>query len=127
MTLNRHAMETAVELRPPALERVFDKEFLGRKWKHVIEPKGSVSLCHWGEQFCQCMKFDERDILTDTHEVEYGFVTRLYAKRTSPKPEDCSNVMTALHGGRRCTAIDDSMAAYQSAGECPVPTRAAGA
>ena len=36
--INRQALETSVELRPPALERVFDKEFLGRKWKHVIEP-----------------------------------------------------------------------------------------
>ncbi len=94
--LNRNAMETAVELRPPALERVFDKEFLGRKWKHVIEPKAVYRFVTGVNNFPDIIKFDERDILTDTHEVEYGFVTRLYAKRTSPKPEDCSNVMSAL-------------------------------
>ena len=32
-------LETSVEVRPPVLEKVFDKEFLGRKWKHVIEPR----------------------------------------------------------------------------------------
>ncbi len=94
--LNRNALETAVELRPPALERVFDKEFLGRKWKHVIEPKAVYHFVTGVNNFPDIIKFDERDILTDTHEVEYGFVTRLYAKRTSPKPEDCSNVMSAL-------------------------------
>ncbi len=94
--LNRNAMETAVELRPPALERVFDKEFLGRKWKHVIEPKAVYRFVTGVNNFPNIIKFDERDILTDTHEVEYGFVTRLYAKRTSPKPEDCSSVMSAL-------------------------------
>jgi LPS-assembly protein len=45
------------------------------------------------------LKFDERDILTDTHEVEYGFVTRLYAKRNTNKPEDCDINMKALMVG----------------------------
>ena len=49
--------------------------------------------------FANVLKFDERDILTDTHEVEYGFVTRLYAKRTSEKPEDCDVIMKALTVG----------------------------
>jgi LPS-assembly protein len=73
----------AVELRPPSLERVFDKEFLGRKWKHVIEPRAVYRFVTGVNNFANVVKFDERDILTDTHEVEYGFVTRLYAKRTS--------------------------------------------
>jgi LPS-assembly protein len=96
---NRQALETAVELRPPTLERVFDKEFLGRKWKHVIEPRAVYRFVTGVNNFSDIVKFDERDILTDTHEVEYGFVTRLYAKRTSAKPEDCSNIMAALTVG----------------------------
>ena len=72
-----------MELRPPHLERVFDKEFLGRKWKHVIEPRAVYRFVTGVNNFANVLKFDERDILTDTHEVEYGFVTRLYAKRTS--------------------------------------------
>ena len=96
---DRHAVETSVELRPPALERVFDKEFLGRKWKHVIEPRAVYRFVTGVNNFGNILKFDERDILTDTHEVEYGFVTRLYAKRTSNEPEDCSKIMTALTVG----------------------------
>ncbi|MGA7302981.1 MAG: LPS assembly protein LptD, partial [Candidatus Sulfotelmatobacter sp.] len=97
--IDRHAVETAVELRPPALERVFDKEFLGRKWKHVIEPRAVYRFVTGVNNFGNVVKFDERDILTDTHEEEYGFVTRLYAKRTSNQPEDCSKIMTALTVG----------------------------
>ncbi len=97
--IDRHAVETAVELRPPTLERVFDKEFLGRKWKHVIEPRAVYRFVTGVNNFGNVVKFDDRDILTDTHEVEYGFVTRLYAKRTSNQPEDCSKIMTALTVG----------------------------
>jgi LPS-assembly protein len=97
--ISRQALETAVELRPPALERVFDKEFLGRKWKHVIEPRATYRFVTGVNNFANVLKFDERDILTDTHEVEYGFVTRLYAKRTLAKPEDCDPIMSALTVG----------------------------
>jgi len=97
--INRQALETAVELRPPVLERVFDKEFLGRKWKHVIEPFATYRFVTGVNNFSNVLKFDERDILTDTHEVEYGFVTRLYAKRKTEKPEDCDITMKALMVG----------------------------
>jgi LPS-assembly protein len=97
--VSRQALETAIELRPPALERIFEKEFLGRKWKHVIEPRATYRFVTGVNNFASVLKFDERDILTDTHEVEYGFVTRLYAKRTSAKPEDCDAIMSALTVG----------------------------
>ncbi len=97
--INRNALETGVELRPPVLERVFDKPFLGRKWKHVIEPRVTYRFVTGVNDFAETLKFDERDILTDTHEVEYGFVTRLYAKRTTAKPEDCNSLMSMLRVG----------------------------
>ncbi|MGA9978872.1 MAG: LPS assembly protein LptD [Candidatus Sulfotelmatobacter sp.] len=95
-SLNRHALETAVELRPPALEKIFDKEFLGRKWKHVIEPFSTYRLVTGVNDFSHVLRFDERDILSNTHEVEYGVVNRLYAKSKSTSTEDCSNTMQAL-------------------------------
>jgi len=99
--INRRALEGAVEVRPPALERVFEKEFLGRKWKHVIEPRMTYRYVGGVDNFARILHFDERDILTNTNEVEYGLVTRLYAKRTTAKAEDCSVVsMPALTVGR---------------------------
>ncbi len=97
---NRQALETSVELRPPVLEKVFDKEFLGRKWKHVIEPRAVYRLVTGVNDFANVVHFDERDILSNTHEVEYGFVTRLYAKRSSPptqsQSQGCDTPMTGL-------------------------------
>jgi LPS-assembly protein len=95
-SLNRHALETAVELRPPAVERIYDKEFLGRKWKHVVEPFATYRLVTGVNDFSHVLRFDERDILSNTHEVEYGVVNRLYAKSKTTKADDCSNPMRAL-------------------------------
>jgi LPS-assembly protein len=96
---NRQAVEASVELRPPALEKVFAKEFLGRKWKHVIEPRAVYRIVTGVNDFANVLRFDERDILSNTHEVEYGFVTRLYAKRTAPHTEECTTPMTSLAVG----------------------------
>ena len=98
---NRQALDASVELRPPVLEKVFDKDFLGRKWKHVIEPRIVYRLMTGVNDFASVLHFDERDILSNTHEVEYGFVTRLYAKRTSQslQIEECEAPMTALAVG----------------------------
>jgi LPS-assembly protein len=88
--INHRSLETSVELRPPSLERIFDKELLGRKWKHVIEPRVVYRLVTGINDFANTVKFDERDILSNTHELEYGFVTRLYAKRIAAKTQDCA-------------------------------------
>jgi len=95
--LNRKSLEGSVELRPPAIDRIFDREFLGRKWKHVIEPRIIYDYVTGVENFPHILRFDDRDILTDTNEVEYAVVNRFYAKRTSDDPEKCgSEGMPAL-------------------------------
>jgi LPS-assembly protein len=97
--ITRQALDASVELRSPVLERVFDKEFLGRKWKHVIEPEAIYRYVTGINNFSQILKFDQHDILSDTNEVEYGFTTRLYAKRKSTAVTPCESPMTALAVG----------------------------
>ena len=96
---NRRALETSVELRPPVLEKILEKQYLGRKWKHVIEPRIVYRYVTGVNNFADVLHFDERDILSDTHEVEYGFVTRLYAKQPSSPVQECETPMTALAVG----------------------------
>ena len=99
-TLNRKSLEGEVELRPPALEKVFGREFLGRKWKHVVESRMDYNYVTGVENFPHILRFDERDILSDTNEVQYAVTNRLYAKRTSAKTENCPSVgMPALEVG----------------------------
>jgi LPS-assembly protein len=87
--LNRKSLEGSVELRPPAIDRIFDREILGRKWKHVVEPRIVYDYVTGVSNFDRVLRFDERDILSDTNEVEYSLVNRLYTKRASPRDEKC--------------------------------------
>ena len=96
---NRQAVEGSVELRPPVLEKIFDKEFLGKKWKHVIEPRIVYRYVTGVNDFAQVLHFDEHDILSDTHEVQYGFVTRLYSKGVTSHIQECDVPMTGLAVG----------------------------
>ena len=89
--VNRKALQGSVEMLPPSLERVFQREIAGRKWKHVIEPHATYRYVTGVNNFASILRFDARDILSNTNEVEYGIIHRLYAKRTSEKSEDCEN------------------------------------
>lgn len=79
--LNRRSLGASVEIRPPALIKVFDQELTGRKVKHTIEPYAVYRYTNGVENFPAVIRFDFRDILSDTHEVEYGLMQRLYLKR----------------------------------------------
>ena len=80
-----------ITMRLPVLERVFEGEIRGRKWKHVIEPHATYRYVTGVNNFASILRFDARDILSNTNEVEYGVINRLYAKRASEKPEECTN------------------------------------
>jgi LPS-assembly protein len=84
------------------LDRVFDREIRGRKWKHVIEPRIDYRYVTGVNNFAGILRFDSRDILSNTNEVQYAVINRLYARRLSPKPEDCGPVgMPSLVIGRQ--------------------------
>lgn len=88
--VNRKALEGTVELRTPALTRIFDRPLAGHKLKHVIEPHVTYRYVTGVNNFANILRFDARDILSNTNEVEYGVTNRLYSKRTSADPEDCN-------------------------------------
>ncbi|HET9789805.1 MAG TPA: LPS assembly protein LptD, partial [Candidatus Angelobacter sp.] len=79
---NRRAIGGSLELRPPALAKVFAGEFLGRNFKHTIEPRIIYRYTNGVEKFSNIIRFDFRDILSNTNEVEFGLVQRLYMKRS---------------------------------------------
>lgn len=79
--VNRRTIATSVELRPPALSRVFERTVAGRKLKHTIEQRLVYRYTNGVENFGHFIRFDFRDILSNTNEVEYGLLQRLYLKR----------------------------------------------
>ncbi|HKY03990.1 MAG TPA: LPS assembly protein LptD, partial [Blastocatellia bacterium] len=80
--LSRHYAELAVDVRPPTLEKVFLDEDGSRRFKHVIEPYLTYRLIRGvGEEFDEIIKFDERDVVANTNEVEYAIVNRFFSTR----------------------------------------------
>lgn len=79
--VNRRAFTTAFELRPPTLGRVFDKTLAGRKVKHTVEAKLIYKYTNGVENFPSIIRFDFRDLLSDTNEIEYGLTQRLFLKK----------------------------------------------
>ena len=99
--LNRKSLEASVELRPPALERVFDRPWLGRKWKHVIEPRMRYDYVTGIDNFADILRFDATDVLTNTNEIEYSLVNRIYARHVDANVKDCDplSMSTLTIGG----------------------------
>ena len=100
--INREAVEGSAELRPPTLEKVFEKKVFGNQLKHVFEPSVVYRRVTGVDNFSSIPRFDWRDVLSNTNEVEYGFVNRLYAKKVDVGKETCAPptlVPAAMPGG----------------------------
>lgn len=76
--LRRVTEELSVDLRFPAFQRIFERG--QRRYKHVLEPAVTYRYVNGVRGFEQFLRFDDRDIVTDTHEIEYGLTQRLFAK-----------------------------------------------
>lgn len=89
--LVRNAATADVEWRPPVLERVFDTPhaWFGDKLKHVFEPTVGVHITGGvGAEADNVIRFDDRDILSDTREVEYGFTNRFLVRRNGQQSSE---------------------------------------
>jgi LPS-assembly protein len=74
----RNTEEFSLDIRPPSLERVWDRG--DGKWKHVIEPEITYRYVTGVNDFGKFLRFDEDETLTDTNELEYGFTQRLFRR-----------------------------------------------
>jgi LPS-assembly protein len=89
----RNTGEFTVELRPPTLERFFDRASLKkdetrRRYKHTIEPAITYRYVTGVNHFADFIRFDSDATLTDTSEVEYGFTQRLFRKDGEDQPQE---------------------------------------
>ena len=96
--INRNAAEASFELRPPSLVRIFDRPVLGHQLKHAIEPRLIYRFVGGVDNFADIIRFDARDILSDTNELEYAVVQRLYIKPAAA-PECHEPAPTAAASG----------------------------
>lgn len=77
--LSRSAFDLELDWRGPGLQRVFQ---VGRhRLKHLIEPSITYRYITGVDEFRETLLFDEKDIFSNSNEVEYVFTNRLLARR----------------------------------------------
>ena len=79
------ARDVALDVSIPPLSRIFDApKWMGRgkgaRVKHVIEPRATYRYVTGIEDFNRVIRFDDTDILSNTHEVEFSLTNRLLTK-----------------------------------------------
>ena len=94
--IERNTGEFAIELRPPTLERFFDRTSLKRdktrhRYKHTIEPAITYRYVTGVNNFADFIRFDSDSTLTDTNEVEYGVTQRLFLKEGDDQPRELAS------------------------------------
>lgn len=87
-SITRNTGELAVELRPPTLERFFDRTATRHRYKHTVEPFLTYLYVTGVNDFADFIRFDSDATLTNTTEIEYGINQHLYVKRGDEQPVD---------------------------------------
>jgi LPS-assembly protein len=87
-SITRNTGEFTVDLRPPTLERFFDRPKSKRKYKHAIEPVITYRYVTGVNHFADFIRFDSNSLLTDTNEVEYGVTQQLFVKNKDDQPAE---------------------------------------
>jgi len=84
----RNTGEFSLDIRPPTLERYFDRPKKKRRYKHTIEPAITYRYVTGVSNFADFIRFDSDATLTDTNEVQYGVTQRFYMKEGDDQPEE---------------------------------------
>ncbi|MBI4470542.1 MAG: LPS-assembly protein LptD [Acidobacteria bacterium] len=83
-SITRRYLEAAVEFRSPGFERVFRRRDGSQRFKHLIEPSVIWRRIAGIEgDFARIIRFDEKDTVANTHELEYGITNRFFTQRPS--------------------------------------------
>jgi LPS-assembly protein len=81
LAIVRNTGEFTVDLRPPTLERFFERPKSKKRYKHSIEPVITYRYVTGVNNFADFIRFDSDSTLTDTNEIEYGVTQRFFVKR----------------------------------------------
>jgi LPS-assembly protein len=83
VNLLRHDADFVLKVSAPTIERIFVPPawaHMGAKLKHVIELSATYEYVTGVTDFNRTIHFDQTDILSDTNQVTFDLVNRLYKK-----------------------------------------------
>ena len=81
--LLRNYADFSLDIRPPMFSRIYRKREGSAKFKHLIEPFATYRRIVGIDEYASTLRFDERDAIADTNEIEYGITNRFLVKRVS--------------------------------------------
>jgi LPS-assembly protein len=87
-SITRNTGEFALELRPPTLERFFERPGTRYRYKHTVEPVITYRYVTGVNNFTDFIRFDSNATLTNTNEFEYGINQHFYIKHGDEQPVD---------------------------------------
>ena len=81
MNFSRNSREFSLDIAAPSFQRIFEgPKWLGDRVKHVIEPRIRYRFVDGIDNFDKVIRFDGRDLLTNTNEADLSVMNRLYVK-----------------------------------------------
>ena len=82
--VNRSDVEAEVDVRMPVFERTFDRGWVQRLFRtdvrHTIEPEVTYRYAKGVGNFLNVLRFDDKDVVSNTNELEYGVTQRLFVR-----------------------------------------------
>ena len=112
--LNRADFEFQVDARAPVVERTFSggsmQKFLHSAVKHTIEPEFTYQYVNGIDNFLSALRFDERDVVSNTNEVEYGVTQRLFLRPAAGRNNLACGAMPVDLDAPETEAADDKPA-----------------
>ncbi len=82
--LERYSGSVDLTWNPPAVARIFETPggLLDDRLKHVVEPEVAYHYTAGVRNFGEIIQFDDRDLLTNTNELEFSLTNRLLGRST---------------------------------------------
>ena len=97
--LSRSAFDLELDWRGPGLQRIFQ---VGRhRLKHLIEPSITYRYISGIDEFRETLLFDEKDIFSNSNEVEYVFTNRFLTRRPTSNGGSTTGEVLSLSIGQK--------------------------
>ncbi|CAN5603165.1 hypothetical protein BH10ACI4_BH10ACI4_21420 [soil metagenome] len=97
--VNRTDVEMEVDLRAPVIERTFTggpmRRLLRHDVKHTVEPEFTYRYVRGVGNFLNLLRFDDKDVVSNTDELEYGVTQRLFLRPGKDGPCNGAGKTTA--------------------------------
>ena len=115
-SVSRSDFEAQLDLRPPVIERTFDsgliRKLFGTDVRHTIEPELTYRYVTGIGNFLSILRFDDKDVVSDTNELEYGVTQRLFVRAgkhgacSADALPETSPTEEAIETASRCTTSE---------------------